>query len=89
MNVFVKLFLVQRVECRVIFVCVYSSKSELKNKVEGKKSHLEAKVKNLNFKVRINLEAKSILLHNIQTYQNQLYISRITFDSPKIKVEHS
>lgn len=34
-----------------------------------------------SFKLESNLEVKSIILENNQTYQNQFYTSRINFDS--------
>lgn len=56
-----------------------------KKKIWGLKSILKAKPKISNFK----LELKSILLNNIQLCQNQLYASRINFDSSKSESNHT
>lgn len=50
---------------------------------------MEVKATNLDFKLEFIFEAKTIMLENTQTCQNQYYVFRMTFVSQKSESNHA
>jgi len=66
----------------MVYVGIYSRESEL-SKFECENSRLEANATDQCFKLESNLEAKSILNDNPQTYQNEFKSSELLLALPK------